>query len=729
MPEDVFSWDRKSLAILLNRLFACGAEMESGLTLASKSREFLSQIRQLLSRFNINARIKSNKLRITEENSYVNFINDIGMFGRETPSSIAIKSLSSDSFGKIKRVKKVGKRHVYDISVPPHHNYVVDGAVVHNSGLSQISGVFALWFGMFFPNKTILIVSKNDNDAMTYLHTKIVFSFNNLPKWMQELWKPIKKNDHEIVFPNGSSIKSLNSAPDCLRSNASSLNIIDESAFIPEMSGMWAAGYPTLQHGGSVIVISTTNGVGNWYWSTWTDAEAGMNRFNPIDIAWWDMDWNIEYEDDLSGRHVRIAPCDDIRECKDPTEISKYGKYWSPWLEEQYRGLQERGEPWKFDQEVLAQFVGSGNTILEQSALDKVLTTLDDDFKTVDRPAQHIHPVTQQIRTVDFSGSYDGYKSEEGLWIWEKPVVGQEAKVINNQVVEHAQQPHLYVAGVDLATGKGQDFNALEIFDATTLEQVAELMVHCKPKEFIYMIDYLGRYYNNALMVVERNNGGDQLIDELREELLYPNLWRRRKIKDKVSKNGKSVTYDHYGHHTSKSSKPHLNHLLVTHFRSDNDGFTVYSRRLHKQMQIYVRKKTRSGQDTEKTEAEDGPGNHDDLVIASALALVALNDVAVGTDILIPFQPQLSLSDVAPPIDVPNVIQPHSPDGGGIIMPGQHIMEAHKGDTRILPPMRAAQEMSPEETMGSELARFAAEIGGMNLAHNMPVVIKKKHNL
>ena len=52
-----------------------------------------------------------------------------------------------------------------------------------------------------------------------------------MPDWMKQVWKPVKQNEHELCFPNGSRIASLTSHPDVLRSNASSLNIIDEAAF------------------------------------------------------------------------------------------------------------------------------------------------------------------------------------------------------------------------------------------------------------------------------------------------------------------------------------------------------------------------------------------------------------------------------------------------------------------------------------------------------------------
>ena len=80
-------------------------------------------------------------------------------------------------------------------------------------GISQISGAYALHQGMFFPYQTILIISKKEDDAKGFLRRNIGFLFDNLPEWMQKLWEPTKRNEHEIVFPNGSSIKSLTSSP------------------------------------------------------------------------------------------------------------------------------------------------------------------------------------------------------------------------------------------------------------------------------------------------------------------------------------------------------------------------------------------------------------------------------------------------------------------------------------------------------------------------------------
>jgi hypothetical protein len=578
------------------------------------------------------------------------------------------------------------------------------------TGASKIAGAFALWFAMFFSNKTVLIVSRTDEDAINFLRENILFLFRHLPQWMQDAWKPVKENEHEIQFPNGSRIRSLTSHPDVLRSNASSLNIIDEAAFIRDMGVMWAAGQPTLIHGGSVIVVSTTCGVGGWYWSTWTDAVAGFNNFNPIQIDWWDMDWEIRYRDAMTGDLKIIAPTAGLRDCVTPEEIEKYGQKWSPWLEDQYRELQERGETWKFRQEILAEFVGSGSTVIDMKVLAYLQTIINDEFKRVKGPQTYIHPVKNQHLKINFNG---GNKREldkdEGLWVWRKPNPGRRPVYDGRRLIDPGEQPHRYSIGVDIATGKGRDYFGLQVLDIDAQEQVAEMMIRCYPKDFKLLADYIGRWYNNALMVIERNNGGDAFIDDMRYDLMYPNLWRKKDINDKPSQTARknSIKLAEYGFYTGQASKPTLNKALVDYLHPEG-GYKVYSRRLLKQLQIYVRKKDRTGRDTDKTEAEEGPGNHDDLVMSLGLACIGINDAAtqVGGGLL-PFQESmqadLGISDNYDPSNV---------------------------DASVLAPMGGFVHITPDASIAGEIMKFAEQLGAIPVsAQNMPPISNKKHTL
>ena len=151
----------------------------------------------------------------------------------------------------------------------------------------------------------------------------------------------------------------------------------------------------------------------------------------------------------------------------------------------------------------------------------------------------------------------------------------------------------------------------------------------------------IGRFYNNALVVVERNNGGDGVIDILRTEYMYPNLWRRIKIPDKV---GPSPVLEPYGHFTTDVSKIALNKLLINLVGSEN-GVKIYSSRLSKQLNTYVNKRDRSGRVTGKTGADHGC--FDDLVLSTALNLVGLtcNPDPTKTNIL-PFKIQFDIDSV-----------------------------------------------------------------------------------
>lgn len=573
-------------------------------------------------------------------------------------------------------------------------------------GISKISGAFACWFAMFHSHKTVLIVSRTNDDAMSFLRENIFFIYKNLPEWMRELWKPVKQNEHEIIFPNGSRIKSLTSHPDVLRSNASSLNIIDESAFIQGMDAMWAGGWSTLQHGGNVICISTTNGLGGWYWSTWTDAVAGVNGWNPININWWDMDWEIEYKDPLSGLKRRIAPLDGLRKCETAEEIEKYGPYWSYWLEDQYRALQEQGEAWKFRQEILADFVGSGNTVVPASVLNMIGSTTKDPTKIITGFQTYVHPVTGEVDELNF----DFKEKEQGFWVWKEPVTGSPEKRKNDTILEAASKPHSYVMGVDIATGKGKDYSAIEVFDVDTMEQVAEFMARCLPRELLKFIDRIGRWYNCALAIVERNNGGDIVIDSLRMDYMYPRLWRRLTVNDKpksMSSSGtaRSLQAKPYGFSTSSASKPTLNKLLLDYLSEhENEGYQIYSRRLHKQLQTYVRKRDRLGRDTTKTEAEEGAGNFDDLVIAAALALLGVSDASnVQTGIISPF---LSASYGESPVT-------------------KSIVDLNNNN--IFAPISVSPEKLEAESIQEQLDQYMLQLGAVPISEQQAIISHRSY--
>jgi len=235
----------------------------------------------------------------------------------------------------------------------------------------------------------------------------------------------------------------------------------------------------------------------------------------------------------------------------------------------------------------------------------------------------YIHSITGETEHIDFNGPGD----EDGLYIWERPIHPIAPSVRNGRIIKQGKPGHTYVMGVDVATGKNDDYSAIQVFDVDTTEQVAEYMgrVLCIP--FSKMVDYIGRWYNNALCVVENTGIGNPFIQNV-ESLAYPNLWRKK------TKTKTGVNFAPPGFPTSQKGKDTLNKNLMDNLLADDHvGYTIHSYRAFFQMQTYIRKRNKQGEDTGKTEAQGG--NYDDLVMATALAFQGIKD-SLNNDPLLP---------------------------------------------------------------------------------------------
>ena len=93
-----------------------------------------------------------------------------------------------------------------------------------------------------------------------------------------------------------------------------SLLILDEAAFIDKIDEIWTAAQQTLATGGDCIMISTPNGVGNFFHKTWVAATDKQNDFNPIYLHWSlhpdrNQDWRDEQDLNLGPKRA-AQECD-----------------------------------------------------------------------------------------------------------------------------------------------------------------------------------------------------------------------------------------------------------------------------------------------------------------------------------------------------------------------------------------------------------------------------------
>lgn len=151
-------------------------------------------------------------------------------------------------------------------------------------GLSTVTAAYAVWYAIFRKDKNILVIATKLKTAMNFIK-KVKVMLENVPRWL--LLTKYEPTKQQVSFENGSCITAVPTSPDAGRSEALSLLIVDEAAFIRDFEEIWTGLSPTISTGGSAIIISTPNGVGGTYHRLWTGAIAQTNEFNAIKLPWW----------------------------------------------------------------------------------------------------------------------------------------------------------------------------------------------------------------------------------------------------------------------------------------------------------------------------------------------------------------------------------------------------------------------------------------------------------
>ena len=171
-------------------------------------------------------------------------------------------------------------------------------------GISTLAAGYSLWLMIFHKDKNVLALATTQATARNLVN-KVQFMYKELPSWLRI--KAVEDNKLSLRLKNGSRITAKSSNSDAARSEAVSLLLIDEAAFIDNIDETFAAAQQTLATGGQCMALSTPNGIGNWFHQTWDKAEAGDNSFLPIRLPWTvhperDQSWRDQQDRDLGPR-------------------------------------------------------------------------------------------------------------------------------------------------------------------------------------------------------------------------------------------------------------------------------------------------------------------------------------------------------------------------------------------------------------------------------------------
>jgi len=309
-------------------------------------------------------------------------------------------------------------------------------------GKTVTAAACILHYTIFQSDKTVAIMGNKTASAREVL-ARYQTMYENLPIWMQQGVKTWNKGDVELE--NNCRIFTAATTTSGIRGKSVNWLYIDEAAIIPNnvAEEFFASVYPTISAGETTKILLTSTPLGyNHFWKFWNEAEKGANGF---------IHHFIPYKE-IPGRDEK-------------------------WAEEQLKLLGEL----KFNQEVLCEFLGSSNTLINARTIATLSTK---------------EPI---------------FYNDDGLRIYEEP-----------------KEDHYYCITVDTARGIGGDYSAFVVTDITEMPYtVVATYRNNKIAPLLYpeVIAKLGRDFNNAYILCENNDIGGQIVEILHEEIEYENIF------------------------------------------------------------------------------------------------------------------------------------------------------------------------------------------------------------
>lgn len=166
-------------------------------------------------------------------------------------------------------------------------------------GKTTVSAAYILWFAMFHPNQTILLLG-NVQSAAFEIMERIRYAYEECPDHIRD--EVIEYNKGKIKFANKSRIVARATTRTASRGLSVNLLYLDEFAFVQDnmQTEFWAAVSPTLAAtGGSCIISSTPNTEYDQFANIWFDSQKltdeagnpnkdglGINGFHGIKATW-----------------------------------------------------------------------------------------------------------------------------------------------------------------------------------------------------------------------------------------------------------------------------------------------------------------------------------------------------------------------------------------------------------------------------------------------------------
>ena len=210
-------------------------------------------------------------------------------------------------------------------------------------GISTLIWAYCLWQMLFHRDIFISYVATKHTVAKQGLN-KMKQMYKRLPIWIQALSRLTSDNATFCEFSNFSRMTAEPTSADASRASALTLLLLDEAAHVPVADEIYTSAMPTLSTGGSCIIYSTPNGIGNLFHKIFSEAESGKNEFVPTTLPYY---VHPEYDED--------------------------------WFESITKNMNEQ----KISQEYLCNFLQSGQSVFAAKDMKRIFDNLKEpEYKT-----------------------------------------------------------------------------------------------------------------------------------------------------------------------------------------------------------------------------------------------------------------------------------------------------------------------------------------------------------
>ena len=530
-------------------------------------------------------------------------------------------------------------------------------------GASLLIEAMIAWRTMFFPNTEALVVSV-DADHSKYLFSLMLHIYDMMPWWL-------KPQAASLQYEDGLHFDNPDRDARRLKPGLNSHIYVQHSN---QISGVGQGHVITAFHGSEVtdwlqsraeqiiegdllnaiaettesfgFLESTGKGAGTYSHKLWQTCEQMGDRAEwcPLFLPWFfettrvlapPQGWHIQKPEDSMCERVsgEWAHCDKCTRffsaaihgescvgtlcpiCKSgtvqPFVLTDAQLYWKQTKREnaEFKGLEalkkHRAEMSSTAEEA---FQLSGVCVFDEECIEKATYSIRNPKKVAGI----------KVGFLNSRGEFHGYTGVKGgcwrngctadhrfddevLTVWEEPQKGRE-----------------YAVGVDISEGIGQDYSVISIIktgrSAGPDEQVAIWRSNgVDPSTLSFYVNVLGLWYNEALMCIEYNTGFRTTANEVRFKYMYPNIFRWKHLDSQNPVSSKFHWYTQY------NTKP----LLWQTWRKWIKAGLMIVRDPVTLAEMLTFQKD----DEDDRSAEHERGSHDDVLMASMIALYCSHEM------------------------------------------------------------------------------------------------------